>query len=191
MVLFVTQFTIAPASQIVRILSLVGLTVFATLWGRWDMLCFWSGAILAELDARLVDSNQHNDEGFWARQPPTRRLVAKVVCYSSFVFALYLLSFPEHNAWSTYGYMTLSSWVPVTFSQHDRFWQVVGATIAACCINNSSVLQKFFASRPVRYLGNISFSMYLMHGLMIHTLGYTVSTFSLQAFPSLFSQSPP
>ena len=38
--------------------------------------------------------------------------------------------------------------------------------------SNSAALQRLFTNGPVQYLGRISFSLYLMHGPVTHSLGF-------------------
>ncbi|MDY7989747.1 acyltransferase [Paenibacillus polymyxa] len=77
------------------------------------------------------------------------------------LIGLYLGSYPMNYRGSIYSLISDLSWAdPVRF-------HMIGATILLFLIINLQVFQNFFANRFFVYLGRISFSMYLLHVIVI------------------------
>jgi len=180
MVLFITHVLVARMSTILRLGTLGTLIWWGLHWDRWDMLPFWSGAILAELDMiktsreyrRVTQmdlsrekSNSDGSDGIWW----------KSFWLANFICGLFLASYPDAIGHVTPGYRYLTTLIPEYFTEKHRFWPSIGAVQIVWTINNFTVVKRIFTSPFLQYLGNISFPLYLMHGPVIHTLGYMVS----------------
>lgn len=55
-----------------------------------------------------------------------------------------------------------------------RYWTGWGAILLVWSTSNSHMLQQLFTNRFIQYFGKISFSLYLAHGFVIHTLYYSL-----------------
>jgi peptidoglycan/LPS O-acetylase OafA/YrhL len=53
----------------------------------------------------------------------------------------------------------------------EHFWLALGALLLVFVLSNSATLQKPFISRFAQYLGDISYSLYIVHGMVLFTLG--------------------
>jgi peptidoglycan/LPS O-acetylase OafA/YrhL len=56
--------------------------------------------------------------------------------------------------------------------------------LVLACIGSSSVLKTVFSWTPLRWLGNMSYSYYLIHGFTLHVISVFVAKFLAQAFTS-------
>ena len=201
MVLFLTQIMVARMRSYIRMATLVALIVWGLHWDRWEMFLFWSGAILAELDQIALASKsdpvsgqqQHvelsldpdtppKSPSFARYRPAARRLRTspKLKFYfwwSSFIFALFLASYPDDAAETTPGYRLLSKMIPPYYSERYRFWQSIAAVQLVWTVNNADFLKAIFNHSAIQYLGKVSYALYLMHGPVIHTWGYIVMPF--------------
>ncbi|KAK1774158.1 acyltransferase family-domain-containing protein [Copromyces sp. CBS 386.78] len=117
--------------------------------------------------------------------------------------SLYLLSQPDINSHLTPGWITLTSLIPHWWTEHYRFYQSIGAVILVYAVsrhpssspssssassasgsNTATILSQYlnpkilFESSIAQYLGKISYAIYLVHGPVLHTLGYTVMRFT-------------
>jgi peptidoglycan/LPS O-acetylase OafA/YrhL len=92
-----------------------------------------------------------------------------------FVLGLYLLSTPNFGISSTPGYYYLSTIIPSSYTDPKRFLQSLGALLTTWAIANSSFLQIPFNSKFPQYLGKISYSLYVVHGPLIHVVGFSVT----------------
>jgi len=75
----------------------------------------------------------------------------------------------------TPGWMYLETFIPAwwTFERY-RFYQSIGAALFVYGVGHSAGWQRFFNSAVVQYFGKISYAIYLMHGPVMHTVGYTI-----------------
>lgn len=90
------------------------------------------------------------------------------------IFALYLMSQPDAHSEITPGWVYLSSLIPEWIADKYRYWQCNGAILFVFCVARMPSWQRFFNSAPIQYLGRISYAIYLMHGPVMHTVGYGI-----------------
>lgn len=156
------------------------LSAYSLVIGRWDMATFLGGALLSEVDiwktsgpappfldrwisAPIVGSN--------ATKAPSSagRLVATFI-------ALYLLSYPDSGPEYTPGFQILSHFVPKYYRPLAgwMFYQSMGALTLVYCILRSPTLSALLEGRIPQYFGRISFSFYLVHGPVLHSLGFWI-----------------
>lgn len=94
---------------------------------------------------------------------------------ASLVTALYLLGTPEHECDlpSSY-YSTVCSISPPGLRAPWRFWASIGAMLLVVVVGCSDHLSRLLSGHLCRYLGRISFALYLVHGLVNHLVGFAV-----------------
>jgi hypothetical protein len=106
--------------------------------------------------------------------------VEKIILFTSFIFAIHLLSMPEgvRGAAVSPGYITIMSLTPTNYSTlPEYFWIPVGAVLLVLTVDRAPFLQKIFTNRFSQYLGRISFSLYLIHGPLLWTYGLQLGKF--------------
>jgi peptidoglycan/LPS O-acetylase OafA/YrhL len=164
---------------------------------RWEMVLFYSGMLLAELDtirgahcdpltnAAVAASNpSHHQLPMTEPRPldlvgrgraPSRVSSLKLKTAAWMLLsagALYLMSQPDVHGAKTPGWVYLSSLIPEWVSEKYRYWQCVGSILFVLCVGYLPAWQRVFMTPPIQYLGRISYAIYLMHGPVIHTIGY-------------------
>jgi peptidoglycan/LPS O-acetylase OafA/YrhL len=93
-----------------------------------------------------------------------------------FIAGLFLLSTPNFNIDETPGYQWLfTSLTPHTYTDKKRFLQSLGAILVTWSVANCSALQQPFDTRFAQYLGKISYALYIVHGPLIHMVGYSIT----------------
>ncbi|KAF4336147.1 acyltransferase [Fusarium beomiforme] len=174
MIVYLALLSLARAQTWVRGTALVVLGLYSLQQGRWEMYLFFAGVFLAErslksqtLEAQLNDGGETAQFRYSTPYSVWTTLSQRVL----FVFGLYLSSYPRaRNAGSsTPGYVLLS-----TATDQYIYWQSYGATLICWSLSRDRLLQKPFTSRPLRYLANISFTLYLVHGPVLHLFGYSM-----------------
>lgn len=90
------------------------------------------------------------------------------------ITALYLLSQPDERGASTPGWIYLTSLIPQWWTDEHRYWQSAGAILFVYAVGRSRGWQRFFTLPAMQYLGRISYALYLMHGPVLHTVGYAI-----------------
>ncbi|EXJ86567.1 hypothetical protein A1O3_03520 [Capronia epimyces CBS 606.96] len=176
MALFLTQIMVARMSTRLRISTLTALMVWGVSWDRWELWPFWAGMAIAELD--MIQTSRTADLTCLtpATPPQQSRLFSKIAYSATFLLSLFLLSYPDAAGHATPGFITLTHLIPPHFTQMHRFWPTVGAILIVWSTCRLGFLrEKVFCWSIMQYLGKISFPLYVMHGPVIHTLGYSVS----------------
>ena len=176
MALFLTHMMTSRMTSRFRLCTFAGLIYWGVSWNRWELCPFWAGAVLAELDIIRISRTLPDLLSTAKKEPPrVQRLSSKMLYWSAFLVSLFLLSYPDLAGHATPGYITLTSLIPTSFIQMHRFWPTVGAIVVVWSSCHLGFLRnKAFCWAPVQYLGKISFPLYVMHGPIIHTLGYMV-----------------
>jgi peptidoglycan/LPS O-acetylase OafA/YrhL len=182
-VLFLT--TIATSRLVAAIrMPLVGSLIwFCMRYGRWDVVPFLIGMIMAEIDIingtweRPATSNTF-DEKTNIRLTPGGRILTTVsrrrLWITVFVIGLYIGSTPNLGYKWTPGFRWLWHLTPHTYGELHRFPQTIGAALIVFSINHSPDIQKLFTNPFSQYLGKISFAFYIVHGPILHSLGYSL-----------------
>lgn len=175
-----------------RLTAAAGLAAYAITMGFWDMGVFVGGMLLSELDLlRTTEpSNLSNEDrlfvatlfsgsggagrgGSHAQASTTSGRLAR---WATIIVAFYLLSYPDAAAEFTPGFRTLSALVPRWYIPVSKwmFYQAIGALLLLPCVLRSPTLRGLLESSVPQYLGRISFSFYLVHGPVLHSLGFWV-----------------
>ncbi|TDZ67940.1 hypothetical protein CTRI78_v002548 [Colletotrichum trifolii] len=160
------------------------LSAYSLVFGRWDMAAFIGGTVLSEWDIRSAAASDETSLGYPAKGNPrgggrkggVLQTVASAPAtrWAATFVALYLLSYPDAAAEWTPGFVTLSSLVPRYYIPLSgwMFYQSMGAVLLLPCILRSPLLVRLLEGRLPQYLGKVSFSLYLVHGPVLHSLGF-------------------
>ena len=181
-----------------RMLTLALLAYFAMYHGVWEMPLFIVGIIMAEL--RLIRNTskfcledilpnrglvgftrfgiskplQYPGELEW------RSLHFLIGCFwiTLLVIALYLGSWPISGSDKTPGLITLSLWTPEVFQDaygRSFFWSSIASILLLLSLENFAPFQIPFNTPFVQYLGDISFSLYVLHFPLMLTIGRSIT----------------
>lgn len=177
-----------------RLTGAVGLAGYSLTMGHWDMGVFVGGMVASEVDllrgtgelSALTAADRAfalslRERGGGRVGPSTRK--GRALRWLVTLAAFYLLSYPDAGAEYTPGFKFLSSLVPRYYHPISRwmFYQALGALLLIPCVLRSPTLRALLESGTAQYLGRISFSFYLMHGPVLHALGFWL-------MPRLFEQ---
>ncbi|KAF2841336.1 hypothetical protein M501DRAFT_1009294 [Patellaria atrata CBS 101060] len=183
MVLYLAIIATARARPAYRISIVSALIIFCIRWDRWELVLFLSGFVTAEVDQLLSISSPSastsDDPSLPTRslsssEKPTIAGSSKWRWFLVFIMGLYCLSCPDEKPHKTPGYRTLIAMTPWGYRIPRRFWHTVGGFMVMCAINHSTTLRKPFLSKIPQYMGKISFSFYIVHGPILHSLGYSI-----------------
>lgn len=172
-----------------RLAAGVALAAYSLTLGHWDMGVFVGGMLLSEVDLLRTGGSElsallsPDDRALaaWMRERggagagvSTRK--ARLLRWLLIVAALYLLSYPDAGAEFTPGFRTLSALAPRYYPAISRwmFWQAVGALLLVPCVLRSPTLRSLLEGPTAQYLGRVSFSFYLVHGPVLHSLGFWI-----------------
>ncbi|KAI9371964.1 acyltransferase family-domain-containing protein [Aspergillus egyptiacus] len=190
MVLFLTILATSRVKTAVRI-SLVSLLVwFCMRYGRWDVVLFLAGMLMAEADLiqgiwenrAASEENGDKEKRGWsshsshstANYRPSFRFSSSRRWIALFVLGLYLGSTPNTGYKFTPFFMWTWHITPKAYPEPHRFPQTLGAIMIVYSINHSKDIQKLFVNPVSQYLGKISYAFYIVHGPILHSLGYSL-----------------
>lgn len=176
LVLFLTIAGLSRVRSKARMTILVIMIALSFHFDAWELGMFWGGMLLAEMTIvrqEKLDNKIHNDPFSVEAQSPNNSWPS-LATYFGFVLALFLLSYPPQKARFAPGYSTLEKLIPSGLRQEDRyrFWHCMGALLLVWTTSRETCLQRIFSCSLGRYLGNISYALYLMHGFVLKTVGY-------------------
>ncbi|KAH8646157.1 acyltransferase family-domain-containing protein [Xylariales sp. PMI_506] len=160
--------------------------------GRWEMFCFIAGMILAELRYSPL-----------SRDLPTLhpsltillRAIRPLAFLTLFVVSLLLLSWPPFGDRGIEPFATMVRHTPAWWTTHQvnpgYFYGSIGSVGLILSLENLPSLQRPLTSEPVLYLGEISFSFYLLHWIIYRSVGkslynYLTTTMTLSPDNSYF-----
>jgi len=171
-----------------RLGTAAGLSLYALTLGRWDIGTFVGGMVLSEVDVlRTSDPSEVGPEdrallhalgggkgGVRARQMSP--LKARAVRWLLIFAALWFLSYPDAAAEYTPGFKVLSMLAPRYYPPISRwmYYQALGALLLIPCVLRSPTLRGLLEGSVAQYLGKVSFSFYLVHGPVLHSLGFWI-----------------
>jgi peptidoglycan/LPS O-acetylase OafA/YrhL len=155
-------------------------------FGLWDVFGFLAGLYLAEM--RLLGANSADEEfklpyhslklGRWTSNMNIN--FSAIWNYSCFIFGIYLLCLSDDGELPP-GYLFLKT-VESSRWENDwavlsKCWKTAGSVLVVYAISQLPRLQGPLSSRPMQYLGKISFSLYLVHQSVYHLVRDPVRNF--------------
>ncbi|KAL2884413.1 hypothetical protein SGCOL_000359 [Colletotrichum sp. CLE4] len=194
--MFLTAFT--RVHNRVRMFFALSLAIYLEwLYVYFGMFLFLSGMFLCDLHLELEERQwrwpgsrseaQHRGisplDGVAHRTPKqgslSHRVLGRGVGIASFMISLWLLSMPEdmEQAAQAPGYVILVSWVPARFQ--ECLVIPVGAVLTVLVVDHATFLQILFTNRFSQYMGKISFSLYMIHGPLLYSLGLVLGRWTV------------
>lgn len=192
LVVFMLCIATSRLTPLFRKLFLIAFAFWALHWARWDVFCFTAGMFLAELRFNplfpLSSSSSAGPQreplpysttgnrtprrpwGRLTRAVPLRQLVGLVALGP----AIIVCGWPDGGAlWGVEPFATLHAvFTPAHYGglDVDFLYASVGAVAVLASLEALPPFQRLLSTAPFRYLGEISFSFYLLHLLLISTL---------------------
>lgn len=165
MIVFLTVLGIARAKTWAKILILLGLVYWCHFNARWEPATFLTGILLAELSFQRPK---------YMKNPLFRdHLAPRIVWTVLFLFGVYVGSHPQKEPELAPGYQALMSYVPSWYNDNKEvFWLAIGGPITILALEHAKFLQDMFTTRFAQYLGDISFSLYMLHFQIMCTMGH-------------------
>ncbi|KAI2636270.1 acyltransferase family-domain-containing protein [Hypomontagnella submonticulosa] len=159
MIVFLLIVGLAKTRTVVRLAVEGLLMIHCFTHKRWDVGLFIAGMSLAELEAILQKPKN-----------PWARMLVNALLILTMVLGLFFCGYPRDHNTETPGYIWSKYVWPFT-AYRRRFWMAIGAMLFVGSLASLPFIQSVFLTRPTRYLGRISFALYLVHGLGNRTIG--------------------
>ncbi|KAL7939308.1 acyltransferase family domain-containing protein [Trichoderma chlorosporum] len=159
-----------------RVCLMVILIIYVYALDRWDVALFFSGLLIADTTiasrTNAISLNIKKSRGNW----PAMTIKAVLL-----IVSLCLMSAPDFCVEETPGFGLLGWLIPPSDPAPNRFLPSIGSIILVSLVthteqDNEAISWLLNSSIP-QYLGRISYSLYIVHGPLIHTVGYAVFPF--------------
>ncbi|KAK9770063.1 putative Acyltransferase 3 domain-containing protein [Seiridium cardinale] len=159
MVVFLMVLALAKTRTAIRLAVQTFLIIHSFGHKRWDVALFVCGMTLAELQVLF-------------RKPASglRLKLVNGLLIVGLILGLFLAGYPRDGNTQTPGYKWSKNVWPYS-AYRRRFWIAIGSILVVGPMIFLPSVQSIFMTRPIRYLGRISFSLYLVHGLGNRTVG--------------------
>ncbi|KAJ5103311.1 acyltransferase 3 [Penicillium argentinense] len=170
-----------------RRIALAALTAYWFYFGQWDIFGFLCGLYLAEM--RILAAGSTDEEpnlplhtkAIWSPDLNFRGIdFATIRTIFCFTFGFWLICLSD-DGFLPPGYQFLkffessrweSDWAIIS-----KIWKTVGSLLVVYAISKSPMLQRPLDTRPIQYLGKVSFSLYLIHQTVYHLVRDPVRDF--------------
>lgn len=191
-------------NRVRMVLTLVALLYFMYFFAFWAMFLFLSGMVICdlrlEMDQNLATASRSAENGpescnttilpIWACDDRHVNLVPYVLDrvkrlwgaglhLTTLICALWFLSTPEEDMGATesWGYVTLTSTMRNAYGKD--FLVPLGAVMLVLVVDQAKFLQILFSNAYSQYLGRISYSLYLVHGPLLYSMGLKLGLFMI------------
>ncbi|OAA60715.1 Acyltransferase 3 [Cordyceps fumosorosea ARSEF 2679] len=164
-----------------RFLVVGGIMWFVYTHSRWELLLFLCGMAFAEMDlirgahkAPTAAGSPSSDLPLRdGAAPPPRPRWKRAFWGALSILGLYLMCQPDLRGDITPGWVWLHRQIPSWWREEPyRYYQSLGAVVFAFAVGYSPSWQAFFNTPVVYYFGKLSYAIYLMHGPVMHCVGY-------------------
>ena len=133
------------------------------------MILFLSGMLSAEFD--IPEGDVEHYEG-----PPKKQSLKKHLMWVGvIILGLFFISSPHDAPERAWGFINVTRFARLVYFEVWKFSQSLGAILLVIAATRSELLQRLLNSKIVQYLGDISYSIYLVHGPLVRCVGVFVS----------------
>lgn len=168
------QLTSRARKTVISITALWGL-----FYGRADVFCFLSGMFLADQRHSPLASEIPWLSNKLSIPRPIRSALAVVLMVCSLV----LMSWPDHGHQGIEPYKTMDYYTPAMWRVDEPqswFWGGVGSLGLMTSIENLPSVQRFLSTQFMLWLGETSFSLYLLHWVAFQWFGSVIKTYFVE-----------
>jgi peptidoglycan/LPS O-acetylase OafA/YrhL len=176
MTLYICLICIAALGYRPRLIILIMITAYIHAKGKQYLWTFMLGAVVSQLLVRHLYGKPASSD--FPPANPGWRTNAKWIAL--FVFGLYCSGVPTTDLIHVPYYGILLWYTPKHWPAPEWFWHGVGAALISLAAAKNLKAQSVLANRFARFLGRISYGLYLVHGIVIRTV-------SLRIAPSIFA----
>lgn len=209
MIVFVIVLAISFARPAFRLAIPAGMLAYSFLTGKWDWALFLSGIILADQRYRRASSpdqeivlplasrleDEEGEEVDLLEKPNASIQVPLYLKIATcgfnvviFFLAIYIGAFPGGSE-TTPGYRFLTKLTPnyLWGFYAGFFYPAVGGIMLVAVLDQDTFLQRIFTTQIAQYLGDISLSLYMLHSIVLVSLGNWLVPICLNATSRLGS----
>lgn len=177
MIIYTTSLAISQMPAKARDLTLCGLIVYYLYAvDGWYGALFLAGMLLCHLDLCV----QYGTQSKGQQTTKSQSLVSYVLLAMGLHLAGVPHCTPAEYLGQNMGWYYFSLWKPEAMTDPKWFYLFWAVTFVVAAVERISSLRQWLTSRPLLYLGRISYGLYLVHGPILWTLGEYLYSFSAE-----------
>ncbi|KAH6681743.1 acyltransferase family-domain-containing protein [Halenospora varia] len=185
-VIYLTLLGLAKTTQVWRLITLTSMVSYCLYVVQWDLFLFLIGMLFAEFQFVREDPNMAGKLHALSRFVPqsvlkNKKTIMHTITISMAILGVHMLTFPDELASTSPGFYWMHDWTPEQYDNValiQKFWLCMGSVLLVLAMNFSPgtssnpapVLQRLFTTRFAQYLANISYSMYILHNIVLYTV---------------------
>jgi peptidoglycan/LPS O-acetylase OafA/YrhL len=159
----------APKARLKIVALIAALFLY---FGIHDLFCFFSGLLFAEFE--VMNQNRTRFVAPVTHKPPMKKARRSSAAFMAlFAIGIYLLCLPYRGgSYEDYWYSSRFSILPYWDHPLKRIniWWSIGSILLVAAIRCLPSIKRVLESRIAQFLGEISFSLYLLHQTFIRVL---------------------
>ncbi|KAH8786017.1 acyltransferase 3 [Diaporthe sp. PMI_573] len=166
-------------SRVRMVIVLFSAVLLGFIFIYWAVFLFLSGMLICDLRMEIEERSLRRPASKPGIEPWLGVTFGSIVGVVCFVLSLWALSTP-HLAFggrAAPGFRVLASMIPERFG--DQMLMPFAAIGLVLTLDNNRFLQNLFTTSFAMYLGRISFTLSLIHGPLLNTLGHALARKSL------------
>ncbi|EEA21606.1 conserved hypothetical protein [Talaromyces marneffei ATCC 18224] len=170
--LFIALVGLSRLAVSIRQVLVFCLCAFSFYIDRWEIACFMAGMSITELSIQAKDGHESVSLPLFARGKSVSTWILRSRQYMFallFVAGLFIASYPYKEASNNFIYRPFSAVI-----DNARFWESMGAVCILVSASQLRLLQRLLTSIIPRYLGRISYGVYLTHVIFLNALGWRI-----------------
>ncbi|KAF3399716.1 hypothetical protein DPV78_006776 [Talaromyces pinophilus] len=170
--LFIVLVSLSRLAISIRQILVFCLCAFAFFVNRWEIACFMTGMSITELSIQAKESHESASLPLFARRKSLSSWLSwsrKCMFGLLFVAGLFIASYPYKEASLNAIYWPFSAVI-----DNARFWESVGAICILVSASQLRFMQRMLTSAIARYLGRISYGVYLTHVAFLNVFGWRI-----------------
>lgn len=170
--LFIVLVGLSRLTISIRQILVFCLCAFAFFVDRWEIACFMAGLSITELSIQTQESHESaNLPLFACRKSLSSWLLWSRKCMFAllFVAGLFVASYPYKEASLNAIYWPFSAII-----NNARCWESIGAICILTSASQLRFMQRILTSAIPRYLGRISYGVYLTHVAFLNVFGWRI-----------------
>jgi peptidoglycan/LPS O-acetylase OafA/YrhL len=175
MFLFVVILGVSRVRTWLRFAIIGVLVVHSHACGHWAPVLFLSGMAIAEIDA-IIDERAAKRQASGIKQEGRGQLWKSIlhtfVWVTVLLIGLFLAGWPETNGAKSFVFKHLIGYTPAVYLRMREiytsfFWLTIGCSLILLSLCRLPLLQKIFTRPLTQYLGDISYSVYIVHYVIV------------------------
>ena len=168
LVLILVLLALGKSKPVVRRYVCSALVIYCFSTRRWDVALYTAGLVLADYHLDRITVTETLPKWNPSRTYYVSKIFQPLLRILIILLGLYMSSFPRQiRKGSAPGFEILYA-----LSHDYHQWHALGALLLVWSLSLNKTTQRVFNSTVPRYLGKLSFSLYIVHEPLLHVFGF-------------------